>query len=190
VNAIDVRTTLEYLVPGFIALKLFYVVGLRTRRSDLGWTVLSVAAAAALNALVTVAGISDAAWRVIVATVVGVSLALIAGVIWRWLAVRFPDVKASFDRQAWDAVWAQPAWVQVWIRDGPIVLGAATTVSESAETDDQDLYLSGPSWVDRVTGARTPVTNVVGIWVPARNIQLIQVLDPTYRPPAAGGHGE
>jgi hypothetical protein len=185
VNAAEVQATLEYLVPGFIALKVFYVVGLRTRRSDLGWTTLSIATAAALNAAATVAGVSDPSWRVVIATVVGVVIALAAGIAWRWVARRYPGVKASFDRQAWDAVWARPAWVQVWVRDGPIILGAATVVSESAETDEQDVYLSVPSWVDRGDGHRDRVTGVEGIWVSGRDIQFIQVLDRNYR--AAAG---
>lgn len=189
----DIQTTLEYLVPGFVALKVFYVVGLRTRRSDLGWTVLSIATAAGLNALATVAGITDASWRVIAATIVGVVIALVTGATWQLLlrrrGGRLPsfaqNVKKSFDRQAWDAVWFRQAWVQVWVRDGPIILGAATNVSESVDTDDQDVYLGAPSWVDRVTGEREKLVNVVGIWVSARDIQLVQVLDPDYRGDAA-----
>jgi hypothetical protein len=185
VNAADIQRTLEYLVPGFIALKVFYVVGLRTRRSDLGWTVLSIATAAALNALATVVGITDASWRVIAATIVGILIALIAGAVWRRLARRLVGVKASFDRQAWDALWSKPVWVQVWVRDGPIILGAPTVVSQSAETDDQDVLLSEPSWVDRATGERQKVAGVDGIWVSARDIQLVQVLDAGYRPTVA-----
>jgi hypothetical protein len=184
VNATDIQATLEYLVPGFVALKVFYVVGLRTRRSDFGWTVLSIATAAALNALAAAAGITDAASRVIIATIVGVVIALVAGAVWRWITRRYVQVKAWFDRQAWDAIWSRPVWVQVWVRDGPIILGAPTVVSESAETDDQDVYLSKPSWIDRVSGERQEVTGVVGIWVSARDIQLVQVLDPNYRPPS------
>ncbi len=185
-NALDIQATIEYLVPGFVALKVFYLVGLRTRRSDFGWTILSIATAAGLNALATAAGVTDTTARVVWSTTVGVVIALVAGALWRYVARRFVNVKASFDRQAWDATWSRPAWVQVWIRDGPIILGAATVVSESAETDDQDVYLSQPSWVDRETGEREPVTGVVGTWVAARDIQLIQVLDPDYQPPATG----
>lgn len=189
-SAADVQATLEYLVPGFIALKVFYVVGLRTRRSDLGWTTLSIATAAALNGLVTVAGVTDASWRVVIATIVGVVVALGGGLLWRWVARRYSGVKVAFDRQAWDALWTRPAWVQVWVRDGPIILGAGTVASESAEADDQDVYLSEPSWVDRATGERHKVVGVVAIWVAAKDIQLIQVLAETYPSPPAAATGD
>jgi hypothetical protein len=190
VDAAEAEATIAYLVPGFVALKIFYVVGLRTRRSDLGWTVLSVAAAAGLNAAVVyVTGVSDYSWRAVDATALGVVAAVFAGGGWRWLRGRYPTIKSAFDRQAWDAIWSRPAWVQVWVRDGPIVLGAPRVVAESAETDDLDVYLVNPSWVDRSTGERKKVVGVVGIWVAARNVQLIQVLDPDFRAPAAAAAG-
>ena len=191
-NAADIQATLEFLVPGFIALKVFYVFGLRTRRSDFGWTVFSIAGAAILNAFVVRLGITDPSAKVLAATVVGVVAALAGAVIWRYFAARFASARAWFDRQAWDATWSRPAWVQVWVRDGPIILGAPSVVSESAETDDHDVYLAQPSWVDRETGDRQQVTGVIGMWVSARDIQMIQVLDPDYRPPdrpAAAPHG-
>lgn len=189
-TAADIQGTLEYLVPGFVALKVFYVVGLRTRRSDFGWTVLSIATAAGLNVLATRAGITDATERVIVATVFGVVVALIAGAAWVRIDRRVPRVKAAFDRQAWDATWSHEGWYQVWIRGGPIVLGAPLTVSESADTDDLDVYLGDPKWVDRGDGHRVPMTGVTGVWVAARDIELVQVLDPSYRAPAEAAQGQ
>lgn len=181
-TAIDVQATLEYLIPGFLALKVFYLGGRRTRRSDFEWTVLSIAAAAVLNGLVGVVGSPWSSYRVLVSTVVGVVIALLASLAWRWVTGRFPGVRAAFDRQAWDALWGQRAWVQVWMRGGPIILGVPRVASESAETDEHDVYLVSPSWVDRESGARTPVVGVIGIWVAARDIELVQVLDPN--PPA------
>jgi hypothetical protein len=180
VSAVEAQATLAYLVPGFVALKLFYIVGLRTRRSDLSWTVLSVAAAAALNGIVAYVGVADFSWRIAWATVLGLVLALVAGWIWRKIRERpaARRIKESFDRQAWDALWGEPAWVQVWVRDGPVVFGAWRVAADSVETDDLDIFVTSPSWVDRVTGERTPATGSAGIWIAAGDIQLIQLLEP------------
>jgi hypothetical protein len=178
-SAAEAQATLEYLVPGFVALKLFYVVGLRTRRSDLSWTVLSVAAAAGLNGVVAFVGVTDFSWRVAWATGLGLVLALVAGWVWRSIRGRptFRRMKETFDRQAWDALWGEPAWVQVWVREGPVVFGAWRVSADSVETDDLDIYVTSPSWVDRVTGERTPASGSAGIWIAAGDIQLIQLLD-------------
>jgi hypothetical protein len=184
VSAGDAQATLAYLVPGFLALKLFYVVGLRTRRSDLSWTVLSVAAAAGLNGIVALTGVTDPSWRVAYATLLGLLAALVAGAVWRPIrdSTLGRRVKVSFDRQAWDALWGEPAWVQVWVRDGPVVFGAARVAADSVETDNLDIFVSSPSWVDRVTGDRTPATGTAGIWIAAADIQLIQLLAETDAP--------
>jgi uncharacterized protein DUF6338 len=186
VSAPDIEATIRYLVPGFIALKVFYLFGLRTRRSDFGWTVLSIATAAILDSIVGLLGVQGRAERLLVATGLGVLLAVLAGLLWQEISSR-SDVAMWFARQAWDKAFARPGWRQVWIEDGPIVLGAPTLVSESAETDDQDVYLEKPQWVDRTTGERTPVDNVAGMWIPASRIELIQVLDLTAQEPVAPG---
>ena len=64
----------------------------------------------------------------------------------------------------------------VWLRDGPTILGTPRTVAESVDTDDLDVYLLNPWWVDP-DGSRREVTGVLGIWVAARDIRFIQVLD-------------
>lgn len=180
-KADDIQATLEYLVPGFVALKVFYVLGLRTRRSDFGWTVLSIATAAFLNfAATNYWGITDPDYRVIDATVLGIGVALVAGLMWRFVA---PTWGHLFDRQAWDAAFVRPHWVAVWVKDGPIVLGWPKTVSESAEADDQDVYLVEPTFLDRGTNAETQIPTIRGIWISASEIQLIQVYRGPKDPP-------
>jgi hypothetical protein len=182
-SAADAQATLEYLVPGFVALKVFYVLGLRTRRSDLEWSILSVAAAALLNAATsTWLGVSDVTSRALVATLVGVGIALVGAWGWRRVAPRWGHY---FERQAWDAAFARGGWVEVWIKDGPIVLGAVKTVSESAEADDQDVYLVEPSFVDRTTNAETRLPTVRGVWIAAASIELVEVMRGPDDPPAA-----
>lgn len=174
-SAADVQATVEYLVPGFIGLKVFYVAGLRTRRSDFAWTVLSVAASAVLNfAVTTYGGVTDPSYRAADATVLGVAVALLAAFVWqRYLAPRWRHL---FDRQVWDDLFDRPRWAQMWIKDGPIILGAPSRVSESADADEQDICVRNPSWVDPASGARTPLRDVFGIWVPANEISYMQLL--------------
>jgi uncharacterized protein DUF6338 len=50
ITAEGVADTLRLLIPGFVALKLFYLFGLKTKRSDLEWTLWSVLVAAPLAA--------------------------------------------------------------------------------------------------------------------------------------------
>jgi hypothetical protein len=189
VTAADVQATVEYLVPGFIGLKLFYVAGLRTRRSDFGWTVLSIAASAILNwAVTTYLAVADPGSRVVVATVVGVLAALVGAFVWRrYLAPRWRHL---FDRQVWDDVFDRARWVQIWIKDGPIVIGAPRRVSESADTDDQDLYVRNPSWVDKTSGERTPLRDVHGFWIAASEIRFMQFLRSPDDPPWSDGSVE
>jgi hypothetical protein len=173
-SAADAQATLEYLVPGFVALKVFYVLGLRTRRSDLEWTILSVAAAALVNAATSAwFGVSDVSQRALVATVLGVGVAFVGAWAWRRVA---PAWGHYFERQAWDAAFARGGWMSVWVKDGPIVLGWAKTVSESAEADAQDVYLVEPSFVDRESNAETKLPTVRGIWVAADEIELVEVM--------------
>ena len=178
VTAAEAQATLEYLVPGFLALKLFYLLGLRTRRSDLAWTVLSVAAAAGLNGVATnILGVGEPGWRAIDATAIGLLTAIAAAALWRPASRRFPRLRIFVDRQAWDRIYLRPTWVQVWLRDGPIILGAPTVFSESADTDEHDVFLVRPEWVEPVAGTRSPMDRVDGVWVAARDIKLIQVLE-------------
>ena len=51
VTAPQVVDTLRLLVPGFVLLKAFYIVGLRTKRSDAQWVIWSILAAVPVNAV-------------------------------------------------------------------------------------------------------------------------------------------
>jgi hypothetical protein len=192
VTAEDIKGTLAYLVPGFVALKVFYILGLRTRRSDFEWTVLSIATAAFLNyAVVTYLGATDALLLAVDATVLGIGVAIVAAGLWRLLAER--RWRRLFDRQAWDAAFDGESWVSVWVKDGPVVFGWPKTVSESAQTDDQDVFITQPSWVDRSTGAETLLPTVRGIWIPVSQVELIQVMakvDKLSTPIAGAGQAE
>lgn len=117
---------------------------------------------------------SDASWRVFWATVIGIGLALLAAAVWR--SVRRP-VKHLFERQAWDALFSRPSYVQVWLKDGTIILGAPRVFSESAETDSQDLYLDHLAWVDPESGDRTAMEYVEALWIAAGEIRFIQLLE-------------
>lgn len=43
--------TLTYVAPGFVALKIFYLFGLRSRRSDLEWTIWSLVTSVVVGGL-------------------------------------------------------------------------------------------------------------------------------------------
>ena len=185
----EVRGALEYVVPGFVALKIFYVLALRTRRSDFEWTLLSVAVAALLNFPIEHRfGVSDPSYRAVDATIIGAVTAVALSTIWRaWGDQRWGHY---FRRQAWDQAFSRGRWVAVWLKDGPIVLGWTKTVAESADTDDPDLYLVETSLVDRATNEETSLPTVRGMWIASSEIQLIQVLRDAADPQAlAAGSG-
>lgn len=175
-SADEIKATLAYLVPGFVALKVFYVLGLRTRRTDFDWTILSIATAAVLNYAIAMFGVTDPLAQSIDALGVGIVVAAVGAWVWRRFAAH--RWGRLFERQAWDAAFDGSSFASVWIKDGPVVLGWPKTVSESAEADDQDLLVTQPAWVDRSTGAEHPMTGAHAVWIPASQIEFVQLLDP------------
>jgi len=51
-------------------------------------------------------------------------------------------------------------------------------VSESAETDEHDVYIEKPAWVDLESGTAIPLDGVSGVWIPAREIQMVHGFEP------------
>jgi hypothetical protein len=174
----DLVVTLLYVLPGFVALKIFYVLGLRRRRSDLEWTLWSVLAAAPLGAAAMTLwpATGQEHVRIAIALALGAALGLLLVGLWHAAVRRWPDLILHTSARAWDSVLPQAQWVQVWTNDGKVISGAPRVIAISSETDTLDLYLEQPAWVNPETGDLIEMTGVAGYLVPADSIAHVQVL--------------
>jgi hypothetical protein len=172
----DIEGTLRFVVPGFVALKLFYVFGLRTRRTDLELTLWSVLVAAVINAFVERLTPPDVATRLALALVSAATGAGVAVAAWRMIVRRRPQTAAGISPRAWDAILGVPHWVQIWTTSGRVIHGRPRIVSESVETDTLDLYLEEVAWVDVERRQRIPMDGAAGVLVAESSIDFIQVL--------------
>lgn len=181
----QIEATLRYLVPGFLAVKLFYRFGLQGRRSDLELTLWSVLAAGSINTVLGRFPSLEPDARLLVALVVGGVGGVVLGLGWRALVDRQPQLKAGASRRAWDVVLtvgkrdAAP-WVQVWTTDGYVIRGWPRTIGLDADTDAPDLYLRDPAWIDATSNETppTPMTGVDGVLVAESKIAFVQVMAP------------
>lgn len=183
IAAQEVADTLRLLIPGFVALKVFYLLGLRTKRSDLEWTLWSVLTAAIIGPLVTPIGTmilgtapgDDDPARLGIALLIGALGGLAGAVAW-WLLVRLsPQIRMRASRLAWDAVLpSRPSWVQIWTSDGKTISGRVALVADPVESDALDLYVTDPAWIDSDNHV-LPMTGVEGVLIDRSQITFMQV---------------
>jgi hypothetical protein len=178
VSLADLEGALRLVVPGFVALKVFSLLALRSRRTDLELTLWSLLVAVFIDATVSHFSPSDDLIRLVEACALGGVLGIGSALGWRALSGRFRSLRATLSRSAWDAVLAQPQWVQIWLNDGHVIFGHPTVIANSAETDDLDVYVEDPQWVDATTGARSPMAGVAGVYLPATSISFVQLQGP------------
>ena len=100
-----------------------------------------------------------------------------------WLAAseRWPTLLEDASPTAWEGVLGRPNWVQVWNTKDEVIFGYVSVLGLAAETDDPDLYLEEPEWVNPGTGVRTPIGGTEGMIIKRSDIRMIQVL--TAEPP-------
>lgn len=177
-SAEDIAATLRFIAPGFVALSVIYWFGLKTKRTDLQLTLWSLIAAAPIDAAVSYTNPPTPDARVLTGIAAGVVLGATFSVAWRLAARAFPALRAGASPTAWDAVLAGALWVNVWTKAGDIIFGTPRVVALSVETDDVDLYLEEPAWVDRDTGDRNPKPGTAGILIRREEIQMVEILAP------------
>ena len=180
-DAATIQDTLLHLVPGFIALKAFYLVGFQSRRTDLELTIWSVVVAALIGAgFGIVAPAVHEGFLIAAEMLAGLALGLIAGVGWLKLLKRWPSVRSNVSSRAWDDVFAMvpTRWMQIWLTDGRVVFGWPRDIAIAQVSDSLDVYLLEPAWVDPVTGARTLMTGVEGVLILDSSISFVQVESP------------
>jgi hypothetical protein len=184
VSADDVVATLRFLVPGFVALRVFYWFGLKTKRTDLELTLWSLLAAAIIDAIASLANPGDGTFRLLVALGIAVALGAVGSAAWVEASGRWPTLIEEASPTAWEGVLDKAHWVHVWNTTGEVIFGNVRILGLAAETDDLDLYLENPAWVDQNTGKRTPIEGTEGLIIKRSDIRMIQVLAAD--PPEAG----
>jgi len=177
ISAADVEVTLRYIVPGFLALKVFYFLGLKTRRTDLEWTLWSLLAAVLIDAGVGRLNPPDANVRLLIAVVTALLAGLALAGVWYVLCRVWPSARWIGSRTSWDAILPTAKWIQIWTQKDQIIIGYPRVIADSVDTDQLDLYVQEPAWVDPATGARSPMQGVAGVLIAQAEIRLIQVLD-------------
>ena len=175
ITAQQVTDTLELLIPGFVALKVFYVFGLQTKRSDAQWALWSVlvsAPIAAITRLITPANSISSLF-------VGLALASIVGGLlvfaWRGIAGRWSSLRAREQLRAWDVVLGvdEAPWLQVEMADSRVFVGQPKYVASSVDTDSLDLYLTDVRQSDGTNLAQIP--GIDGILISRSDVSLIAV---------------
>jgi hypothetical protein len=177
VSAADVDATIRYLIPRFIAIKVFTFFGLPGRRTDLELTLWSLLVAAFINAGIDRRPSLDLNGRLVLSSAAAVLVGVVLSRAWLVLSARQERLRAGAARGAWDLVLSRASapWVQCWVSDGRIVTGWPQFFALAAETDVLDLYLRDPQWVDPATQARSPMAGIEGVLIPRDSIQFIQV---------------
>ena len=177
VTAAQVADTLSLLVPGFVAMKLFYQFGLQTRRSDPQWVVWSLLAAVPVNAIGDALYPQRDFWHGVLTFAIAVLSGGALVLVWRILARFRPGVARDFTIRAWDNLFLGMApWLQVETTDGRVISGWPMYAAKSVDTDDLDLYLAEPKFVE--DGAYVEIPNVAGILVARSRIAYISVIAP------------
>jgi hypothetical protein len=178
IKAADVADTVRLLLPGFVALKAYYVFGLRTKRSDAQWVLWSILASVPLGALASYVHAPDDSTHLWLGLGFAVLLGVGLGVLWTRLAQRWATLRALSSTRVWDSVVPQPLWMQFWTKDGTVVMGKPRYVARSVVTDDLDVYIIEPHLV---TGATTEVMGGVdGLLLSRSEITRIAVFEAVH----------
>jgi hypothetical protein len=178
ITAQQFADTLRLLLPGFVAAKTFYALGLQTKRSDAQWVLWSILAAAPVaylgDFLVPLPGAASLVVQVPLAVALGAWLA----VGWLLLSRRWPWLLADQAIRAWDELFTGPSrWIEVTLKNGVgTYLGYAGAAASSVVTDDLDLLLLKPALVQDSQAVDLP--GVESILVRREDIALIVVHAP------------
>lgn len=165
---------LRVIIPGFLALRVFYWFGLKTQRTDLELILWSLVLSLPLYAFALRALPNDDVGTVIMASVSGVAVGIARTLAWRSLVRRRPEYRDYMLATAWDSVLSRPegGWFQVRTTDGVIYLGWNRIAADSAQTADLDLYLLEPQYIDSA-GNPQPITGAEGVLIPRSGVTSI-----------------
>lgn len=144
----EATATLRVVVPGFLLLRVFYWRGFRTQRTDLELVLWSLALSLPVYGLAALLRPADDVWTVVIAVVIALVVGEIAAQIWRAVIRRRPWLQDYMNATSWDSVVSDAGWVQVRMTDGTTYVGSVELATDTAQSDQVDLYLRDPAYVD------------------------------------------
>lgn len=170
----DAAATLRVIIPGFLALRVFYWRGLRTQRTDLELILWSLVLSVPLYWAALLVRPEDDTLTLAAAALWAILAGEVGAVVWQAVVRRWPWWREYMVATAWDGVLARPegGWLQVRTTDGTTYQGWARLVADSAQTKDLDLYLWEPSYVGD-DQSLTPLPGVEGVLLPRASIQSV-----------------
>jgi hypothetical protein len=176
VTAAQVADSLALLVPGFVLMKAFYVLGFPTTRSDAQWVIWSILATAPLLALTNALLHGRPDWRTFpVELFTGLASGGVLALAWRGLALVAPALQREMTIRAWDLLG--PNWLLVELSDGRRFRGWPKYLARSVDTDDADLFLADPAV--EVGTTYTPLDTVEGLVLKRSDIKMVAVFKST-----------
>lgn len=170
----EAAAALRVVIPGFLALKVFYWFGLKTQRTDLELILWSLVLSLPLYGFAAWAQPQDDIGTLVLAILSGLALGILLTLIWRWLVRWRPEYRDYMLATAWDSVLTRPkgGWFQVRTTDGVMYQGWTQMAADSAQTADLDLYLWEPEYVD-ANGQAVPITGAEGVLIPKSSIASV-----------------
>lgn len=159
ITADQVVDTLRLLIPGFVALKVFYVFGQRTKRADWEWTLWSVLLSAPIAGAATwIAGVVGASTTSLSAAIVDCGVTNAPG-------ETGDDLRAILAACVNDSTAAHNADLRLLLAVGIALLGGlglalawqylskrVASLREKASLEAWDAVLSEPHWVQLKVG--------------------------------------
>jgi Family of unknown function (DUF6338) len=176
VSAAQVADTLRLLLPGFVALKLFYLFGPRTKRGIGEWSLLSILATVPINLVATRFRANDDDLRFGIAVAIAVGSGAVAGMLYSVAWRRLTWVQFSSSARMWDYVMSSNQWVQVWLKNGQTFIARPESVALTSEVDDADVYLTEPHAIDEA-GQTPRMEKVEGFLVARSEISDVAVFE-------------
>lgn len=167
----EAAATLRVVVPGWLALRVFYARAFPTRRSDLELVLFGLVFSLPISWVASLFELGDETVTLLLALVLGALAGAVSAEVWR-LAIRtWPSLWVRFVPTGWDAYIGRPrgGWLQVRTTDGLIYHGWVEHASSTVEAATPDLYLREPAYVTK-EGHEEPIPGVDGVLIPRSSV--------------------
>jgi hypothetical protein len=167
----EAAATLRVVIPGWLALRVFYARALPTRRSDLELVLFGLVFSLPIYWLAAVFLPHNETGALVLALLIGALAGELAARLWWWAIRRRPELRVRFVPTAWDAVLARPegGWLQVRTADGLTYHGWVEHLTMTVESDSPDIYLRDPAYVKK-DGQPEAIPGVEGVVIPRSSV--------------------
>ena len=175
----EATATIRVLVPGFVLLRVFYWRGFRTQRTDLELVLWSLVLSLPVYGAAVLLRREDDVWTVLLAVGIAIVAGELAGRAWRAIVRRHRWIQDYMNPTAWDSVVADAGWVQVRMTDGTTYVGSVELATDTAQSDQRDLYLRDPAYV--YEGQMVPMDGAEGLLLLGSSIATVARFTPRER---------